>query len=193
MAIGHYIRRGDQTTCGGVVLEGHPAYFMYGEPVARDGDAVSCGKDGKHYVIAGGIQSYVAGCLVAGTLDSVSTCPCNARLIYSLPNATYQCDRDSINAVNSVASVVPSSHLAAAPKRSNQVFSRSFAITDSSTGQPLVGRNFIALIDGLRMTGLTDANGIATVEAVAEDAVIEIHVVFRSPVRELTEFAEEVI
>lgn len=38
-----------------------------------------------------------------------------------------------------------------------------------------------------------DANGIATVEAVAEGAVIEIHVVFRSPVRELTEFAEEVI
>jgi hypothetical protein len=43
------------------------------------------------------------------------------------------------------------------------------------------------------MTGLTDANGIATVGAVEEDAVIEIHVVFRSPVRDLTEFAEEVI
>jgi hypothetical protein len=92
-----------------------------------------------------------------------------------------------------MASVVPSSHLAVAPKRSNQVFSRSFAIADSSTGQPLVGRKFIALIDGIRMTGVTDANGVATVDAIAKDAVIEIHVVFRSPVRELTELSEEII
>lgn len=63
---------------------------MHSIPVAREGDPVTCGKDGKRYVIAGGIQHFMAKGRVAGTLDSFSTCPCQARLIHSLPSATYQ-------------------------------------------------------------------------------------------------------
>lgn len=189
MAIGHYIRRGDRTTCGGVVLEGHPSFSMHGVPVARAGDKVTCGKDGQRYVIAGGFQHFMISEGVAGTLDSVSTCPCRARLIHSLPSATYQSDRGSAKAVSAAASSIPISH----PISAARVFEKSFAITDSETGLPLVDRKYIALIDGRRVEGLTDANGIVTVKAPVEGAVIELHVVFQAPARKLTEFSEAII
>lgn len=189
MAVGHYIRRGDKTTCGGVVQEGHPTFSMHGVPVARAGDAVTCGKDGQHYVIAGGFQHFMIGGSVAGTLDSFSTCPCRARLIHSLPSATYQSDRGSAQAESVAASASPFSH----PISAARVFEKSFVITDSETGRPLVSRKYIALIDGRRVEGLTDANGIATVQAPMQGAVIELHVVFQAPARELTEFSEAII
>lgn len=189
MAIGHYIRRGDKTTCGGVVLEGNPSFSMHGVPVARAGDAVSCGKDGQHYVIAGGFQHFMIGGSVAGTLDSVSTCPCRARLIHSLPSATYQSDRGSAQAERAATSSTSRSH----PISTDRVFEKSFAITDSETGRPLVSRKYIALVDGRRVEGLTNANGIATVKAPMEGAVIELHVVFQAPARELTEFSETIL
>ena len=90
MAVGYYIRQGDKTTCGGTVLDAEPCITMFGENHARDGDGVSCGITGKTYVIAGGISHMRSnGRLLAGTLDSVSTCPCRATLIPSLKNATY--------------------------------------------------------------------------------------------------------
>lgn len=189
MAIGHYIRRGDRTTCGGVVLEGNPSFSMHGVPVARAGDAVTCGKDGQHYVIAGGFQHFMIGGGVAGTLDSVSTCPCSARLIHSLPSATYQSDRGDAQTASAAASATLLSH----PISVARVFEKSFAISDSETGRPLVSRKYIALIDGRRVEGLTDAKGIATVKTPMEGAVIELHVVFQAPARELTEFSEAII
>ncbi|KSW22439.1 MULTISPECIES: S-type pyocin domain-containing protein [unclassified Pseudomonas] len=91
MAVGHFIRLGDKTTCGGTVLEADSRVMMFGIAHAREGDRVSCGKDGKVYKIIGGI-SYINshGRVVAGTLDSFSGCPCKARLIPSLFTATYQ-------------------------------------------------------------------------------------------------------
>ena len=91
MADGHFIREGDKTTCGGKVLEADTRVMMFGIAHARAGDRVSCGKDNKTYVIVGGV-SYIEshGRLVAGTLDSFSSCPCKARLIPSLFNATYE-------------------------------------------------------------------------------------------------------
>jgi hypothetical protein len=71
-------------------------------------------------------------------------------------------------------------------------FARSFSITDSDTGRPLAHRAYIVLVDGHRKAGLTDANGIAIVEAPTANSVIALHVVFQAPARELTEFSEEV-
>ncbi|RON10505.1 hypothetical protein BK659_03055 [Pseudomonas brassicacearum] len=90
MAVGHFIRLGDKTTCGGKVLEGDTRVMMHDIPHARAGDRVSCGKDNKTYVIEGGI-SYIDshGRLAAGTLDSISSCPCKAELIPSLLTSTY--------------------------------------------------------------------------------------------------------
>ena len=90
MAVGYYICQGDKTTCGGEVLEADPCITMFAKNHARDGDGVSCGVTGKTYVIAGGISHMRSnGRLLAGTLDSVRSCPCRATLIHSLTTATY--------------------------------------------------------------------------------------------------------
>lgn len=93
MREGHFIGKGDKTTCGGKVLEGHSGINMFGVIHARQGDQVSCGKDGKIYRIVGGVAHMVShGRLMAGTLDSFSSCPCKARLIPSVRTAVYHKD-----------------------------------------------------------------------------------------------------
>jgi hypothetical protein len=65
--------------------------MMYGVAHARDGDRVTCGKDGKTYNIVGGISHMIShGKHVAGTLDSYSNCPCKAQLIPSVFTASYR-------------------------------------------------------------------------------------------------------
>jgi hypothetical protein len=44
MAKGHFIRLGDETTCGGKVLDADTRVMMFGIAHAREGDRVSCGK-----------------------------------------------------------------------------------------------------------------------------------------------------
>ncbi|WP_342244975.1 PAAR domain-containing protein [Pseudomonas sp. OTU5201] len=99
MATGYFIRLGDKTTCGGTVLEADTRVMMFGIAHARQGDRVSCGKDGKVYRIIGGV-SFISshGAPVAGTLDSLSGCPCRAKLLPSLFSATYQSDRGEAKA-----------------------------------------------------------------------------------------------
>jgi len=95
MADGYFIGRGDKTTCGGEVLDGHDGIMWDDLLHARQGDRVSCGKDGKIYQIAGGVSYYTSnGIPVAGTLDSFSTCPCKAELVPSYFNATYSREDD---------------------------------------------------------------------------------------------------
>jgi uncharacterized Zn-binding protein involved in type VI secretion len=90
MAIGYYIGPGDKTTCGGEVLEGDHSFSLFGLPHAREGDLVSCGKDKKNYRILGGVSHVITdGRRVAGTLDSLSGCPCEARLIPSNFEGSY--------------------------------------------------------------------------------------------------------
>lgn len=85
MTMGYFLRVGDKTTCGGEILSGDPTFTWNGVPTARDGDAVSCGKHSGRYQICGGIQDiWDEGKMLAGTLDSVSSCPCRATFINSI-------------------------------------------------------------------------------------------------------------
>ena len=94
MATGHFIREGDKTYCGGKVLAGNRGTVMNGMPHAREGDPVTCGKDGKTYEIVGGVNIIISnGKRPAGTLDSVSTCPCRARFISSLKHTYEKADK----------------------------------------------------------------------------------------------------
>ena len=91
MAIGYFIHRGDRTSCGGVVLDGEPSMTAPSLGRAREGDRVTCGANGETYVISGGLSYFRShGQRVAGTLDSVSGCPCRAHLIPSVRAMTYQ-------------------------------------------------------------------------------------------------------
>ncbi|WP_375739057.1 PAAR domain-containing protein [Pseudomonas boanensis] len=121
MAIGYFIRRGDKTTCGGVVLEADHRVMMFGIAHARQGDRVSCGKDGKVYRIIGRVSFiHSHGSPVAGTLDSLSGCPCRARLLPSLFSATYQSDRGEAKAATTISSpAVAAVPLAAPPLRTS--------------------------------------------------------------------------
>lgn len=84
-AMGFYLRVGDATTCGGKILTGDETLSWYGVAGAREGDAVSCGKYPGTYKILGGTSStWDVGRKLAGTLDSVSSCPCRARFIQSI-------------------------------------------------------------------------------------------------------------
>lgn len=115
MAKGHFIRLGDETTCGGKVLEADTRVMMFGIAHAREGDRVSCGKNDETYTIVGGV-SYINshGRIVAGSLDSYSTCPCRARLIPSLFTATYE-SRSSAAPQTTRAAAQPTTPLASNP------------------------------------------------------------------------------
>jgi uncharacterized Zn-binding protein involved in type VI secretion len=126
MTKGYFIREGDKTTCGGKVLEGDTHIMMFGFAHARDGDRVSCGKDNKSYVIAGGV-SYIKssnGRMVAGSLDSFSSCPCRAGLIPSQDTAGYQSERSAAPHTTRTATAQAEPVAASAPVASR---SSSFA------------------------------------------------------------------
>jgi len=115
MAKGHFIRLGDETTCGGKVLEADTRVMMFGIAHAREGDRVSCGKNDETYKIVGGV-SYINshGRIVAGSLDSYSTCPCRARLIPSVFTASYESSH-SATAQTTRANSQPTTPLAGYP------------------------------------------------------------------------------
>ncbi|MFJ3485444.1 type VI secretion system tube protein TssD [Pseudomonas sp. NPDC090202] len=74
-------------------------------------------------------------------------------------------------------------------KAKDKTFARRFIVSDSENGQPLANRKYTATVDGQQITGVTDSNGIAHVEAASADSTVSIHITFRSPARELPELA----
>lgn len=86
MVKGVVLCKGDETTCGGRIIAATALCIAFGKPQAREGDPVTCGKDGKTYKIIGGISFYTTGPdnkRVAGSLDSFSSCPCKAKFLPS--------------------------------------------------------------------------------------------------------------
>ncbi|WP_036773435.1 S-type pyocin domain-containing protein [Photorhabdus australis] len=97
MAIGHYLLVGDKTTCGGQIITGDHTMTFDGRATAREGDKVTCGKHPGTYMIVGGISDmFDMGRKLAGTLDSVSTCPCRARFINSVMDS-YEKQEQPVN------------------------------------------------------------------------------------------------
>jgi uncharacterized Zn-binding protein involved in type VI secretion len=133
MAKGYFIRKGDKTSCGGEVLEADTRVMMFGIAHARAGDRVSCGKNDETYQIVGGI-SYMDshGRLVAGSLDSRSSCPCKASLLHSFTNATYESKQSG--APQSVRSVPQQEAALVAP--SNPVAPRQSGSTSARAPTP---------------------------------------------------------
>ncbi|NUU34326.1 PAAR domain-containing protein [Pseudomonas sp. C2B4] len=119
MSKGYFIGRDDKTSCGGKILEGDTSVMMFGIAHAREGDRVSCGKDGKIYQIVGGVSHIFSnGRHVAGTLDSHSGCPCNAQLIPSVVTAIYGNDGAVQAGRRSTQSASPAVTRSAAPHQS---------------------------------------------------------------------------
>lgn len=91
MGTGYFLVRGDKTTCGGKIIEGADDHTIMGIPQARDMDRVTCGRYPGMFIIVGGVpETDIHGRLMAGTLDSQSSCPCKARFIASMMDDTYE-------------------------------------------------------------------------------------------------------
>ncbi len=97
-AKGFYLVQGDKTTCGGRIITGAEDHTLFGKPVAREQDGVTCGKFPGIYKVAGGIDNdIIHGRRMAGTLDSFSSCPCRAKFIPSMLEDTYEKSGGSAN------------------------------------------------------------------------------------------------
>ena len=93
---GTYIHEGDKTSCGGEVLTADGRTARPPASVAYEGHPVSCGKTGNIYNIIGTAPSVKSeGPLNAGSLDSVSGCPCLAELIPTPRGGRYASNRSS--------------------------------------------------------------------------------------------------
>ena len=97
-AKGFYLVQGDKTTFGGRIITGAEDHTLFGKPVAREQDGVTCGKFPGIYKVAGGIDNdIIHGRRMAGTLDSFSSCPCRAKFIPSMLEDTYEKSGGSAN------------------------------------------------------------------------------------------------
>lgn len=165
------LRLGDKTTpcplCGkiGVIVDSLPAMRWMGIATVLDGAEIYCGcPTGRNRLIAPVGQS---------SRTHLATQPSTVA-----SSAKFASAQESSVAI---------------PHQLPALFAQSFAITDSNTGLPLTNRTYIAMVDGQRTVGLTDANGIAIVKALTAHAVIKLHVMFQAPARELIEFSEATV
>jgi len=106
MAEGYYLVQGDKTTCGGKIITGAEDHSLFDRPVAREQDGVTCGQYPGLFRIAGGIDNdTIHGRRMAGTLDSLSTCPCRAKFVPSMLQDTYEKMSGMASADNLIAGV----------------------------------------------------------------------------------------
>lgn len=154
MAIGYFLRVGDRTTCGGQILTGDKTMQWYGVAGAREGDLVTCGKHSGTYNIIGGVHSvWSDGRKVAGTLESISSCPCHAHFISSI-NDCY--------VVESNKTQSPSSPKISHQKRhesSGEMHSIRYLCKDDNGRAMTNCKYYLYLSDGEYVYGETDNDG----------------------------------
>ena len=91
MSVGYFLRVGDSTTCGGKILTGDPTFQWYGVSAAREGDRVNCGRyPGTYKILGGAVDTFDGGQVLAGSLDSFSSCPCHAKFIPGIQDSYYK-------------------------------------------------------------------------------------------------------
>lgn len=177
----------------------------YAKPAARLSDPTSCPVPG-HGVnpITAGSPNVLFDALPAARQNDPSACGSplvsglsSTVIINGLPAATVGSGGAHGNFViaGSGTVLIGDSHSSApfqapAPIQFARTYAQVFIITDSETGQPLAYREYVARVEDKEVFGVTDANGLAQVEAPSENAAISIHVLFRSPARTLDEFKE---
>lgn len=130
MAIGYFLVRGDKTTCGGVIIEGADDHTIMGIPQAREFDSVTCGRYSGVYKIIGGVpQTFLHNKMMAGTLHSISSCPCRSRFIASQLNDTYETGGGGREPTQHAQSAHKPNLTAPAPEQEKQEEKREVTLT----------------------------------------------------------------
>ncbi|QXH48900.1 PAAR domain-containing protein [Pseudomonas xanthosomatis] len=175
------------------------------KPAARLTDPTSCPipGHGARAIASGSADVFFDGLAAARKGD---TCTCGSALVSGV-SATVFINGKNAALVNSVGThgdlvvggsgtvIIGDTHTPAAfvppiPLTIQKTYGQAFSITDSETGTPLAFRDFVATVNGLETTGVTDANGIAHVKTSTPDAKISLHVMFSAPARTLHELSE---
>ncbi len=154
------------------IVAGSPDVLFDSLPAARQGDPSACG-----------------GTMASAVIPNV--------LINGKPATTIGTVGSHGNVVIGGSGTViigdshtPTTFTAPALLQFQKTFAQVFNITDSVNGSPLAYREFIAVVDGRETFGVTDASGLAHIQAPSADSVISLHVLFKSPARTLTELSE---
>lgn len=178
---------------------------MSGKPAARLSDPTACPIPG-HGVnpIAAGSSDVLFDGLPAARQGDPSACG-GAMVANVIPNVLINGKPAVVvGSVGSHGNVVvggsgtvvigdqflPAVFLPPAEIPNTRCFSQAFLVVDSQSGKPLANRPCIISVDGRKATRVTNSMGVIDVEASSDDSEIEIHVLFLSPARELTEFSE---
>lgn len=180
---------GDKTTTGSLLISSI-AYFATcdGRGMIRRGDITTiCPKCAKPGVVAEGDHRVTwEGSPIAVDGNMVTCgCPTGANRIIAPLGPLSSANSTSTSATPAAAPLT-----AVVSHRSLKRYATSFSITDSESGKPLAYREFVAWVDGRRQEGITDASGLAHIDALSETSVISIHVKFKAPARMLDEMVE---
>lgn len=189
---------GDATTTGAICHASlEQTSLDDGRMALRLGDKTSpcgvCGQVGKivegdHSFKWDGIPTAVHKALV------LCTCPPGTNRLIAARSGSSRAGRAVTSPAAAPGEAVPMSRGSASPltldvQSSGRTFARTFVILDSETGQPLPNRTYTATVDGQQITGKTDSNGLVRIEGSSAHSIISLHVMFRSPARELNELA----
>jgi uncharacterized Zn-binding protein involved in type VI secretion len=179
---------GDKTTYG-EVISASATWFEGDKPIVQSGDLARCSQCKGAFPIIGTAYDWSEQQPYVAMGDRVA-CRCSDHVVYA---STTQYTSTASSSTHTSAPASKSENPAPAAIYLAKSFAQSFVVTDSNTGRPLANRTYIALVDGYRKVGITDSNGTAYVEASTAASIIEIHVMFQAPARDLTEYSEEIV
>lgn len=146
-------RVGDMSGCGAVIVSGFPHILVNGRPMAHVGSLTSHGGSivtGSHDCVGGGVNFMTSKLVVDfARLGAVN----DAGVVNEALMAELLADPQLEQRARAAGALVQTSKGAA----TTGVFTHHFLVIDSDAGSPIVGRPFVASVDGKDMKGRTDA------------------------------------
>jgi len=176
------------------------------KPAARVTDPTTCPMPGHGAkAIASGSSDVVFDGLAAARKGD--TCTCGSALVSGVATTVFINGRNAalIDTAGSHGDIViggsgtviigdshtPVPFIPPVPLAVQKIYGQSFSVTDSVTGNPLPFRDYVATVNGVETTGVTDVDGIAHIKTPTPDAKISLHIKFNAPARTLHEFSEK--
>ncbi|MBC8748977.1 putative Zn-binding protein involved in type VI secretion [Paraburkholderia sp. WC7.3g] len=181
----YFIVLGDKTTAGGVVIQAEERFTNHGKPLAYHGAQIYCHacKSTGHICNVPPYRPMTLHGKQIALENDICICKCDPppRLIASQNNASMSFESRELAGTGHMRQGAQRSKNAQTARR----HLKRIYVSDSSTGEPLTNRPFIADVEGREQSGRTDDNGYATIETDGSRS-FRIHVIFASPKRNLT-------
>jgi uncharacterized Zn-binding protein involved in type VI secretion len=172
----YYLRKGDRSSTGGVIVEGHERHTHHGVPLTYLGAKVQCPSCKSEGYVAGRGPRWSDTTLgkEAALSGDICICKCVPPPLLYASQDNYRQTLEGNESPQEIESEGSSSE-----RPSRRVF-----VFDTATGEPVKDRRIIVEIGGVHHDSRTDQQGYATIETDAPDSC-RIHVTFVSPKREL--------